>query len=193
MESLLAQNPWVVEIGAGTGALTLGLLTTQRVHRLLVTDPAARMLGRALAKVESLDPSTQVEGLHASATEVLSGLPHSPDLIVAGLADPYFSPEFLWQVRRVSGPHTYVFVTLPGSDWAAAERGARLQLPLDQTRFRMANGICLRSRSTTMHELELAGMFEACDFHAVRHGTVRLPATKRKPAPEVVWLLGHPQ
>lgn len=183
---LETRSPWVVELGTGTGALTAGLLEAQRAGRLLMSDPVPGMLRSALTKLKFASSGVVLEPLLASAAETLATLTKAPDLVAAGLCDPYLSAELLLLAKEIGG-RTQTFVTIPGSAWAARERNLRLHLPVDQTRFRLANGRAVHSRSMALHEVELVRLFKDCEFEVVSHGTVRLPSSGQRPAPEVVW------
>lgn len=180
------ESPWVVELGTGTGSLTAGLLEAQRAGRLLMSDPSPGMLRSALAKLKPAGDGVELESLLGSAAETLTALTEAPDLMVAGLCDPYLSAELLLLAKEIGGG-MQTFVTIPGSAWAARERNLRLRLPANQTRFRLANGKMVHSRSTALSEVELVKLFEDCGLEVVSHGTVLLPSPGQRPAPEVVW------
>lgn len=184
-------SPRTVELGTGTGALTAALLKAQRTGRLLVSDPAPGMLRSALVKLEPISGGVALEPLFATAAETLMGLTGTPDLLVAGLCDPYLCPELLMLAKETSDPGTQMFVTVPGSVWAAGERSSRLGLPVDQTRFRLANGSKVHSKSTAFDEAELVTLFEGAELKPVRHGTVRIPFSGQRPTPEVAWCLAQ--
>jgi hypothetical protein len=150
-----------------------------------------QMLRLALAKLEPMSGSVMIEPLLAPAAKALSGLPGQPNLLVAGLSDPFLSAELLRLAKKSSGPETLIFATLPGSRWAERERRVRLCLPIDQTRFRLTDGTILRSRSAALTEAELGTLFDECGFERLRQGTVRLSPFGERPTPEVVWLLGR--
>ena len=186
-KTLGAGSPWVVELGTGTGALTAGLLKAQRAGRVLISDPVPGMLRSAQTKLDPVRGGVSLEPLVASADKALMGLTSAPDLLVAGLCDPYLSAELLLLAKQVSGPGTQTFVTVPGSAWATRERNLRLRLPVDQTRFRLADGGTVHSRSMALGEGELVRLLEDCELEPQRHGTVRLPSSRHRAAPEVVW------
>lgn len=192
LATLEAGSPSVVELGTGTGALTVGLLNAQRCGRLLISDPAPGMLRAAMAKLQPISNGVVLEPFLASAAEALTGLAGAADLVVAGLCDPYLSPELVLLAKETGGPRTQTFVTVPAADWATKERGLRLGLPLDQTRFRLRNGKTVYSKSTALGETELVGLFEDCGLELIRHGTVRLPSSSHKPTTEVAWCWAGP-
>lgn len=188
-------NALIVELGCGTGAFTAELVRRMHGGQLLITDPSMRMLRRA---VRHLADGTAETGaisslaLCASAAETLPRLAVAPDLIAAGLADPYLSDSLFRDARRCSTAFTRVLVTVPTRRWAIAERQGRLRIPLDQTRFRTRKGHTVHSRSLTLDPDELASSFSANGFQVVAHGAIEANAGDWNPRPEIAWALGRP-
>jgi SAM-dependent methyltransferase len=188
-------DPLVVELGCGTGAFTAALAERMRGGRLLITDPAARMLRLA---VRQLAPGPRAGrriasfALRASAAEILPIIATPPDLIVASLADPYLSESLFHDARLAGNRGTRMLVTVPSRRWAIEERRDRLRIPLDRTRFRTEGGNTVHSRSLALDPDELAGHFATAGFEAIAHGAIATDAPSWSPRPEVSWALGRP-
>jgi SAM-dependent methyltransferase len=189
-------GPSVVELGCGTGAFTVGLRQRMRGGRLLISDPSMRMLRHAERRLENLageaGDSPSHHALRSSARQILPRIATPPDLIAAGLADPYLSNSLLRQIRRASTVHTHFLVTVPTRRWAVVERGGRLGVPLELTRFRTQEGHIVRSPSLTLESDELAKRLSASGFRVVGHGTIESQTRSWKTPPEIAWALGRP-
>lgn len=186
----------VLELGCGTGALTVELAKCLRESQLVITDPAARMLRRAWRRLNDGSPQgkrkTKIFSLTASAAEILPKLVVPPDLIAAGLADPYISESLLREVIRASHRDTWMFVTLPTRRWAIEERQGRLRIPLTQTRFRTKQGEAVFSRSLALEADELSELFATNGFDVAAYGAIATEASGWDPQPEVAWAISRP-
>jgi SAM-dependent methyltransferase len=188
-------HPLIVELGCGTGAFTVNLARRMQGGQLVITDPSLRMLRQAVRNVASATaegPRVSSLALCASAVEVLQSLATPPDLIAAGLADPYLSEALLRDARRISTTDTHMLVTVPTRRWAVAERAGRLDIPLQQTRFRTRNGGVVHSRSVALEPGELAEWLSASGFRAIAHGAIESHEESWDPRPEIAWALGRP-
>ncbi|GAA4911663.1 methyltransferase family protein [Stackebrandtia albiflava] len=87
----------LVDIGAGTGLLTRGLI--QAGHRVTVVEPDRKMLDKLVAVTEGLT------GHHLGSAERLPLPDGSADAVTAGQAYHWFDPEAaLPEIRRVLRP-----------------------------------------------------------------------------------------
>lgn len=194
-ETFANREPKIVELGCGSGALSAQVF--QQVYRgfLMLTDPAPRMLARAIERIadpeaESALATMQVVG---SAMEIIERLAAPPDAILAGLADPYLSPLLVRAIARKAGSETLVFVTLPSLAWAAPERGERLRIPIDRTRFRTKEGGVVHARSLALDAPELIKLFEAGGMRVLAEGSLRSEDRSFEPRPEISWVLAKPR
>jgi precorrin-6B methylase 2 len=185
-------NPLVVELGCGTGAFSVELVKRMSGGQILLSDPAEGMLRRAMNRLAATDAGVANIALRAPAASVLSQLVSPPALIAAGLADPFLSQPLLRTALRAADPETRVVVTVPTHRWAMVERGKRLGIPIDQTRFRTVTGGAVRSRSLSLDANDLVELFASSGFAVIAHGTITADPGEWSPAPEVAWTIGRP-
>jgi len=181
----------VLEVGAGTGVLTEALLRPLRGGYLVFSDPAPGMVARATERLAGIGKSSLAVPMIAGASEMATRVGFRPDVIAAGLADPYLSPSLLQALMRVGRRDTRVFVTVPSRRWAVAER-QRLGIPIDRTRFRTVAGDEVFSRSVTLDAPELGDLFEQNGLRRVKSGTIAAQDWIGDPQPEIAWAVGQP-
>jgi hypothetical protein len=189
---LTGPDPLVVELGCGTGAFSAALRKHMRGGQLLLSDPVGAMVSQAQNRLAGGADGVAVVAFRASATEVLSRLESPPALIAAGLADPYLSSALLRLVMRAADRETQMLVTVPTRSWATVERGERLRVPIDRTRFRTAGGDAVHSRSFTFDPDELVEFFGGNGFVVDSHGAIATESEGWDPVPEVSWALARP-
>jgi hypothetical protein len=190
----LGPNPLMVELGSGTGALSREIAAARPGGCLLLSDPAPRMLRRAEDAVAAAKGGLARIALRGSAEEILARLLSPPTAILAGLADPYISESLLVALRRACAHQTVVFCSLPSRRWAEVERGQRLGIASDQTRFRTREGYSLYSRSLCLDTKELRKLFADGGFEVLASGTERARGTGWEAAsPEVGWVAAQPR
>jgi SAM-dependent methyltransferase len=185
-------KPLVVELGCGTGAFSIGLSARMGMGQLLLSDPVAAMVSRAQSRLAAAGSAVSTVAFRATAAEILARLESPPALIAAGLADPYLSPSLLRLAMRVADRTTHMLVTVPTRGWAAVERGERLRIPIDRTRFNTIAGGAVHSRSLTLDADDLAELFAANGFAVTAHGTVATDSEGWVAAPEISWALARP-
>lgn len=188
----VGREPFVVELGCGTGALSREIAREQRGGCLLLTDPAPRMLSRAGSAVATSNSDLAAISLCGSAEDALARLTSPPDAIIAGLADPYLSNALLKSLLGTCAPHTLIFFSVPSQRWARIEREQRLGVPLDRTRFRTCDGRILFSRSVALDPDDLAGLFTDSGIEVLDHGARQSGESEHQSAPEVSWVMGRP-
>lgn len=181
----------VLEVGAGTGVLTEALLRPLRGGYLVFSDPAPGMVARATERLAGIRKSSPVVPMIAGASEMATRVGFRPDVIAAGLADPYLSHALLQTLVRIGRRDTRVFVTVPSRRWAVAER-QRLGIPIDRTRFRTASGDEVFSRSVTLDAPELRELFEQSGLRGVESGMIAVEDWIGDPQPEIAWAVGRP-
>lgn len=181
----------VLEVGAGTGVLTEALLRPLRGGYLVFSDPAPGMVARATERLAGLGKSSLAVPMIAGASEMATRVGFRPDVIAAGLADPYLSHSLLQALVRVGRRDTRVFVTVPSRRWAVAER-QRLGVPIDRTRFRTAAGDEVFSRSLALDAPELRDLLEQSGLQRVESGTIAAEDWIGDPQPEIAWAVGRP-
>ncbi len=193
LDDILADpKPLVVELGCGTGAFSVELSARMRTGQLLLSDPVAAMVSRAQSRLAAAGSAVSTVAFRATAAEILARLESPPALIAAGLADPYLSPSLLRLGMRVADLATHMLVTVPTRGWAAVERGERLRIPIDRTRFNTVAGGAVHSRSLTFDADDLAEFFTGNGFAVVAHGTVATDCGGWDPVPEISWALARP-
>ncbi len=189
----LGPDPLMVEVGSGTGALSREIAAAKPGGCLLLSDPAPRMLRRAEDAVAAADGVLAAIALRGPAVEILDRLVSRPAAILAGLADPYLSESLVVALRRACAPQTLVFCSVPSRRWAEVERGQRLGIAPDQTRFRTREGDAVYSRSLCLDSKELVELFAAGGFEVLADGSERAGAVGWDPAPEVAWVAVRPR
>jgi SAM-dependent methyltransferase len=188
----MRQDPVVLELGSGTGALSCRITREQRGGCLLLSDPAPRMLRRATRAAATEDAAITTTSLCGSAEEILARLMSPPDAILGGLSDPYLSEALLKSLLGTCAPDTLVFFSVPSRRWARVEREQRLGVPLDRTRFRTNSGRTLFSRSLALDPNDLASLFRTSGIDVLEHGSKRSEDSDLHSPPEVSWVLGRP-
>lgn len=174
----LAARAQVAEIGSGTGQLTTALIEQFPAAQLLATDPSARMLERLRQKLPGVPTAL-------GRLDELGERIRTADLVACGLADPYLdraAVEFL--IRNSCG---CLFVSVPTREWALAERTGRLGIPIDRTRFRLADGSTVEAPSYVYNEDELRQQLADAGFDVRRAGTVSAADPSPQPRPSVSW------
>ncbi len=172
-----------MEVGAGTGALTGALLDSWPSARVLATDPSPEMLTVLARKLGVADGRLSTGCVDAARVEEVCHRP--PDLIAAGLADPFLDVPNLRALRAICMAGTRLFVTVPSRRWAARERTERLGVPIDTTRFRLRDGMVVFTESLTYDEDELCTLLACADFSVEEVGAERSATIWSRP--EVCW------
>lgn len=193
MDEVLGRpNPFVIELGCGTGAFTIELARHMQAGRLLITDPVAPMVHRAINRVSAVAAADgpSLVPLRATAGEALAKTAIDPDLVAAGLADPYLTDSLLHAAVRVARPGMRLLITVPTRRWATDERLKRLQIPLQETRFRIADGRTVHSRSLTLDPDQLAELISSSGFDVIASGEIQSSITGWNPRPGISWILG---
>jgi SAM-dependent methyltransferase len=175
----------ILEIGAGTGALTDALLGAWPEARVIATDPSQEMLAVLERKHGSADGRLATAPAEVSSAIAASDAP--PDLVAAGLADPFLDPSNLRDVRAGMARGSQLLLTVPSRSWARRERTWRLGIPLGTTRFRLRDGSVVFAKSLTYDEPDMRRLARAAGFVAIAVGTER--STEVWSAPEVCWAL----
>lgn len=185
--SLVSKRARILELGCGTGVATGLLSAGAGVATIIATDPSHRMLAQAAAKLSAIT-SRSVDWTAATASRALCD--HADvDLVVGALSDPYLDETIVPKLAERLRPGTCAFFSVPSKRWAALERGTRLGVPMDQTRFRSVEGNVLYARSLTLEPDELERLLTAHGMHAVDAGAVDGPSLSEGPQPEVSWVL----
>lgn len=189
--ALSKPDAMVLEVGAGTGVLTEALLRPMRGGHLVFSDPAPGMVARATERLAGMGRSSLAVPMIAGASEMATRVGFRPDVIAAGLADPYLSNALLQALVRIGRRDTRVFVTVPSRRWAVAER-QRLGIPIDRTRFRTVEGDEIFSRSLALDAPELRDLFEQSGLRRVESGMIAAEDWIGDPQPEIAWAVGRP-
>jgi hypothetical protein len=128
--------------------------------------------------------------VEAGSVSTLAGMPQpAPDFIAAGLADPYLDGLGIAGLRRVASCETEVFVSVPSRGWAQRERGQRLHLPIDTTRFQLRDGSSVLAPSYVYDEVELCELLVEGGF--VPRAMGRESSDALWSCPEVCWALAE--
>lgn len=178
--------PTVLEVGAGTGAMTENIVRRYPGSRLIVTDSSRRMLSEAEQRFHKRPAAAEwqvQDAEHAMAR-------YPSEFVVAGLADPYLDAGFLEQASR-GLPGSWLFATTPDAEWAVRERHDRLGVPVDTTRFVLRDGRVLRAQSLAYSAGGLADAARGAGLRIVAVGTVGSSAADVLPAVAVAWLLAQ--
>jgi SAM-dependent methyltransferase len=130
----------ILEIGCGTGALTLNILNELDVHSLHAIDISRKMIEVSKRKI------CKAQSQHSAHFETISILMPSKellkrryDLVFCGLADPYLIPIAIRNISEVLAENGLVFFSLPEKNWTEIERGKRIGIPANRTRFSLKN------------------------------------------------------
>ena len=184
---LVARRTHILELGCGTGVATEALSSVAGVRRIVATDPSQRMLEQAAIRLGNIRPSL-ISWVNATAATALS---HYSDvnLVVASLADPYLDGNIVQQLVTHLDQGAHAFFSVPSRRWANVERGTRLAISLDLTRFRLSDGSALYARSTTFEPDELENLFTTNGLEIVGSGFVSGSNIRGRPRPEVSWAL----
>ena len=175
----------ILEIGAGTGALTGALLGAWPEAQVIATDPSQEMLAVLEQKHGSGDGRLATALADVSSAFAASDAP--PDLVAAGLADPFLDPASLRELRAGMRRGSRLLFTVPSRTWARRERIERLGIPLGSTRFRLRDGSVVFARSLTYDERDMRHLAGTAGFVVIAVGTER--STELWSAPEVCWAL----
>jgi hypothetical protein len=176
----------ILEIGAGTGALTGALLGAWPDAQVIATDPSHEML--AVLERKHGSAAGRLATVLAEVSSAIAASGGSPDLVAAGLADPFLDPPSLRELRAGMPRGSRLLLTVPSRSWARRERTGRLGIPLDNTRFRLRDGSVVFAKSLTYDEPDMRRLVGAAGFVAPTVGTER--STEVWSAPEVCWALG---
>jgi hypothetical protein len=190
LERVTDASPTVLELGAGTGALTSLLVDEPSRGRLIVTDPAPGML---VAVERVIEGQENVELRRATADAALSAYGKSADVVAAGLADPFLTAGFLRAALSHFQRDGLLFLTVPSHRWALAERHGRLDIPIDSTRFRLADKTEWKAASWTYDQPGLTQLASDCGFASIDSGTWTGEHPGGGPMPEVAWVLAKPR
>lgn len=176
----------ILELGAGTGALTGALLQAWPTADVLATDPSAGMLAVLTAKLGDGAGrlSTSLAGIAQAGT-----IARAPDLVAAGLADPFLNETSLRTVRRDVPVGAHLFLSVPSRRWALRERAQRLGTPLDMTRFRLRDGTVVFAKSLTYDLDDLRQLIAATGFAPIEFGFESSAQVWSRP--EVCWALAR--
>ena len=179
----------VLEVGAGTGALTAVLLESWPRANVIATDASAEML-HVLASKLSRDDVGRVT-FAVSDAKSATGLRVAPrSLVAAGLADPYLNLPMLRTLRQACDETTRLFVSVPSHRWARRERLKRLGVSISTTRFRTRDGAVVFVPSSTYDEDGLGMLLARADFYPVTVGVETSDALWS--CPEVCWAVAEP-
>jgi SAM-dependent methyltransferase len=179
----------ILELGAGTGALTAQLLAGPRLGSIIVTEPSRAMLDRAR---ERANGHADVEFCQEPAVAALLRHGRGADVVVGALADPFLTEDLLHVAFAELRRGAWLFVTVPSRRWAVSERAGRLMIPVDRTRFRTHDGEIVWSSSSARDEGELRGLLSATRFDVVASGTLAASAASDDaPDPEIAWVLAR--
>jgi SAM-dependent methyltransferase len=176
----------ILELGAGTGALTGALLETWPGAEVLATDPSADMVAVLTNKLSDGPGrlSTAVAGITQAGT-----IGQGFDLVTAGLADPFLDEAGLLALRPNLSAGTHLFLSVPSRRWARRERIERLGTPLDVTRFRLRDGTEAFARSLTYDTEDLRQLVLATGFVPIGFGAESSEQIWSQP--EVCWALAR--
>jgi hypothetical protein len=158
---------------------------------LVFSDPAPGMVARATEHLAEIEKSSPAVPMIAGASETATSVGFRPDVIAAGLADPYLSRSLLQALVHAGRRDTRVFVTVPSRRWAIAER-KRLGIPIDRTRFRTVVGEEVFSRSLVLDSPELRDLFGQSGLQEVESGMITAKDWIGDPQPEIAWAVGRP-
>ncbi len=178
----------VFEIGAGTGALTRAAIELWPNAHLIATDPSPEMLDVLKRRIVSLHPLVEVAAADSSTAAGLSNV--APDVVVAGLADPYLDSCTAGDLRAICTSTTSLFVSTPSRSWAIRERHGRLGVDHNRTRFRLRDGSVVFAPSLTYDQEQLCELLRQAGFSILCADTERSTATWTHP--QVCWVLARP-
>jgi SAM-dependent methyltransferase len=124
----------VLDVGAGDSVVA-SVMAERRapLERLLLTDSSDAMLGHSGSWIR--------KGARAEVADA-ANLPvrnQSVGVLVASLGDPYNTPEFWSEVRRVLDVHGFVIFTTPSYEWSDSFRPLNGE-PEDSAEFELADG-----------------------------------------------------
>jgi SAM-dependent methyltransferase len=179
----------IVEVGAGTGALTSVLLKLWPRAALVASDASREMLEVLASKLTPSDASRSTLAV-ADVQAFGRTCRATPSLIVAGLADPYLDAAALTALRAASGDGTRLFVSVPSRHWARREREERLGISIATTRFRTRGGGIVFAPSSTYDENGLRQLLNSSGFDTTECGTERSDALWSRPS--VCWGVAVP-
>lgn len=174
----------VLEIGAGTGALTTLLLNVWPRARVLATDVSRDMLDILASKL-AVNAGERLNVAVADVQNCVHLRAMRPAVIAAGLADPYLDAAGLEALRGVCDDGTRLFVSVPSRRWARRERINRLGIPIATTRFRACGGGILFAPSWTYDEDGLRDLLVMTGFRPLASGTER--SDRLWSHPETSW------
>jgi phospholipid N-methyltransferase len=179
-------KPAMLELGAGTGALSQAAMAGGHWSSLVLTDPAGAMCA-LLDKRFSGVRRIQVRQCHADSALRTYG-PQS-DFVFAGLADPFLNRETLAAAHFSIRAESLLFMTVPTHRWARRERAERLKIPVNRTRFLLRNGTRLEADSWTYDEEDLTALMRNIGFLVIDSGTNTSASKLHGASPEVAWAL----
>ena len=179
----------ILELGAGTGALTIEMLRAWPHAHLLASDASSEMIEVLAAKLG--DKHAGRLSYAVVTADQCSTLDVPPaDIIGAGLADPFLDLSTLRALRAACDAGTLLFVSVPSHAWAQRERLERLGVSASTTRFRTRDGGIVLARSMTYDEHDLRALLAHAGFGVAAAGTERSDTLWSQP--EVCWAVGAP-
>jgi hypothetical protein len=176
----------VLELGAGTGALTRAIVTDHRWRSLIVTDPVEAMCSQVRLHVGRRH---DVETHRYDAAGALHAFGSRVSVVLAGLADPFVNSGFIASACAAMSAGGALFVTVPSRRWAQAEREHRLGVPIESTRFRLSDGTSLDAASFTYDAAGLTALVFQGGFSIIDSGTQTSEHPIHEAHPEVAWVL----
>jgi SAM-dependent methyltransferase len=179
-------QPTLLELGAGTGALTREVLAADGWSQLIATDPAPAMCARLQTL---LGARTCVEAHVLDAAGALGAFGARADVVLAGLADPFLTPDTLDAAHASVRTGGVLFVTVPSHNWAAREREGRLGISVDRTRFLLRDGTPLEAASWSYDDPELLELILDAGFRSIGAGTCTAELPLHDARPELAWAL----
>jgi len=167
--SYIKDKDKLLEIGCGTGSLSKFILNNHPLKSdIAFFDSSISML--SILKSTKMTTKQNVSYINRSIfTNNSAEYQYKYNMIYCGLADPYLIKPALHNIRAFSNQNSYLFITLPGNDWALKERKDRLHLPNYKTRFKLKNGITLFPYSFTYDIDELINLLFETNFMSIEH------------------------
>lgn len=187
-QGLVLETATVVEVGAGTGALSLEIATQLAGGATLwVTDASTGMLESARRKLSHVSAArfARASAFHRETFPAAG----TADLIVCGLADPYFIEPALPELGAVAQLRASLFVSVPLREWAEEERRVRLGVPADRTRFRLRDGREVTPYSATYTPHELVSLLGRHGWSEAASGALHTESSIGDVAPSIAWAL----
>lgn len=187
----LGNVPRIVEVGCGESSVAPWLQSQgQPLNGLLLLDASQRMLEYS-RKWEAAGATLRIGNAHASGEESASA-----SLVVAGLGDPYNTPELWEEIGRILAPAGHVVFTTPSFDWALQYRKQEGSAP-DQATFQLRDGrtVTLPSHILSLdmqvHDIHEAGLtvinFDALGIEALGNTSISPKIASVGELTPIVW------